>query len=52
MVDAAEAVDESLFEGDEPFTLFDRWLKAAEVSEPNDPNAMCVATVDEDGLPA
>jgi pyridoxamine 5'-phosphate oxidase len=50
-MDPAEAVDESLFEGDDPFGLFDRWLAAAEASEPNDPNAMCVATVDADGLP-
>ena len=50
-MDPAETVDESLFEGDDPFGLFDRWLKAAEVSEPNDPNGMAVATVDADGLP-
>ena len=50
-MEPAEAVDESLFEGDDPLGLFDRWLAAAEVGEPNDPNAMCVASVDEDGLP-
>ena len=50
-MDAAEAVDESLFEGDDPLALFDRWFAAAEVGEPNDPNGMCVATVDADGLP-
>lgn len=38
-------------EESEPFTLFARWLKDAEASEPNDPNAVAVATVDEDGLP-
>ncbi len=38
-------------EESEPFTLFARWLKDAEGSEPNDPNAVAVATVDEDGLP-
>ena len=50
-MDPAEAVDESLFEGDDPLALFDRWLKAAEAGEPNDPNGMAVATVDADGLP-
>ena len=50
-MDAAEAVDESLFEGDDPLALFDRWLAAAEAGEPNDPNGMAVATVDADGLP-
>lgn len=36
---------------DEPFGLFAAWLKEATASEPNDPNAMALATVDEDGLP-
>ena len=35
----------------EPFDLFQKWLKRAEETEPNDPNAMSLATVDEDGLP-
>jgi pyridoxamine 5'-phosphate oxidase len=37
-------------EGD-PFVLFDVWFEAAKVSEPNDPNAMALATVDDAGLP-
>jgi pyridoxamine 5'-phosphate oxidase len=36
---------------DEPFALFDHWLAEAAKSEPNDPNAMALATVDPDGLP-
>ena len=36
---------------DEPFALFADWLREAEASEPNDPNAMALATVDADGLP-
>jgi pyridoxamine 5'-phosphate oxidase len=36
---------------DEPFGLFAAWLKEATASEPNDPNAMTLATVDESGLP-
>jgi pyridoxamine 5'-phosphate oxidase len=35
----------------DPFMLFAEWLKDAEKSEPNDPNAMTLATVDEEGLP-
>ena len=34
-----------------PFDLFAEWLKAAEKTEPNDPNAMAVATVDASGMP-
>lgn len=35
----------------DPFAQFAAWLKDAEASEPNDPNAMAVATSDADGLP-
>jgi pyridoxamine 5'-phosphate oxidase len=35
----------------DPFELFAEWLKAAEKTEPNDPNAMAVATVDDAGMP-
>jgi pyridoxamine 5'-phosphate oxidase len=38
-------------EADEPFALFTRWLQDAEQHEPNDPNAMALATVDESGQP-
>lgn len=38
-------------EAAEPFAVFDAWMKEAERSEPNDPNAMAVATVDGNGLP-
>ena len=37
-------------EGD-PFELFQTWLAEAGKSEPNDPHAMTLATVDDDGLP-
>jgi pyridoxamine 5'-phosphate oxidase len=36
---------------DEPLALFAAWLKDASASEPRDPNAMTLATVDADGLP-
>ncbi len=38
-------------ERDDPFALFGEWLKDAEAKEPNDPNAMTLATVDEEGVP-
>ena len=38
-------------EASEPFSLFAEWLGEATRSEPNDPNAMALATVDADGLP-
>lgn len=34
-----------------PFELFDNWLQEATASEINDPNAMALSTVDQDGLP-
>ncbi|MFK8032818.1 MAG: pyridoxamine 5'-phosphate oxidase [Hyphomicrobiales bacterium] len=34
-----------------PFELFQAWLDEAIITEPNDPTAMSVATVDSDGLP-
>jgi pyridoxamine 5'-phosphate oxidase len=38
-------------EAAEPFALFESWLAEAEQHEPNDPNAMALATVDRDGQP-
>jgi len=35
----------------EPYRLFGRWLEDATASEPNDPNALALATVDADGMP-
>ena len=35
----------------EPLQLFAEWLEEARASEPNDPTAMSVATVDPDGMP-
>ncbi|MBN9478739.1 MAG: pyridoxamine 5'-phosphate oxidase [Bordetella sp.] len=43
--------DETLFERDDPIALFVEWLEAARTSEPNDPNAMALATVDAEGQP-
>ncbi len=38
-------------EENEPFSLFGAWLKEAQATEINDPNALALATVDADGLP-
>ena len=38
-------------EASEPLTLFANWFGDAEKTEPNDPNAVALATVDADGLP-
>ena len=43
--------DSGIVAARDPFALFADWLKEAEKSEPNDPNAMALATVDETGLP-
>ncbi len=43
--------DEKLFAGEEPFTIFRRWLKEARETEINDPDAIALATVDKEGLP-
>ncbi|MDQ2893267.1 MAG: pyridoxamine 5'-phosphate oxidase [Pseudomonadota bacterium] len=37
---------------DDPFALFDTWFAEAKASEPNDPNAMALATADGAGRPA
>jgi pyridoxamine 5'-phosphate oxidase len=49
-------IDETLKSSDftaesEPYRLFEAWLADATASEPNDPTAMTLATVDETGLP-
>ncbi len=36
----------------DPFALFQEWMAAAEQTEPNDPNAMALATAAADGAPA
>jgi pyridoxamine 5'-phosphate oxidase len=38
-------------EAEEPWALFQTWMDEAARSEPSDPNAMALATVDPDGLP-
>jgi pyridoxamine 5'-phosphate oxidase len=40
-----------IFAGSDPFALAQSWLTEAEASEPNDPNAIALSTVDANGLP-
>jgi pyridoxamine 5'-phosphate oxidase len=36
----------------DPFEIFRDWMAEAEKTEPNDPNAMALATADADGIPS
>ena len=36
----------------EPYGLFEAWFAEAQAREPNDPNAMCLATTTPDGWPS
>ncbi len=47
----AANADETMFERSEPYGLFAEWLEAAKEGEPNDANAMTLATIDADGMP-
>lgn len=40
-----------IFAGADPFVIAGRWLAEAEKSESNDPNAIALATVDQEGMP-
>ena len=40
-----------IFAGDDPFAIARSWLAEAEPLEPNDPNAIALATVDAAGFP-
>ena len=47
----AAAVPPPPLSAEDPFALFAGWLAEANAAEPNDGNAMALATVDETGLP-
>lgn len=47
----AEDDQGEVFMRDEPLALFAEWFDLAKAKEPNDPNAMALATADADGLP-
>ena len=42
---------DGIFAGDDPVAIAQRWLEEAAKTEPEDPNAIALATVDGDGLP-
>jgi pyridoxamine 5'-phosphate oxidase len=51
-----QTLTERLFEDSDrtdldPLAVFEEWFALAKESEPNDPHAMALATVDDDGLP-
>lgn len=47
----SELTNDDFFEHDEPLALFRDWLDEASRTEPNDPNAVALATVDRAGMP-
>jgi pyridoxamine 5'-phosphate oxidase len=50
--EGSKAMDrDGIFAGDDPFAIARAWLAEAEPVEPNDPNAIALATVDAQGLP-
>lgn len=40
-----------IFAGDDPFVIARQWLETASTTEPSDPNAIALASVDATGLP-
>lgn len=51
-LDDAALADSVIPAGADPFALFEEWFAAAHVGEPNDPNAMALATATPTGAPA
>jgi pyridoxamine 5'-phosphate oxidase len=51
MMTETQLTDRDFTEADEPLRLFAAWLEDATRSEPNDPTATALATVDADGMP-
>ena len=45
------ADDTALFASEDPVALFEEWMELARAKEPEDPNAMALATADGDGFP-
>ncbi len=42
---------DGIFAGDDPFIITQSWLAEAKTTEPNDPNAIALSTVDATGMP-
>lgn len=52
MPDTAITATSGIPDVTDPFGLFETWLKEAKASEPNDPNALALATSTADGRPS
>ncbi|MDJ0978389.1 MAG: pyridoxamine 5'-phosphate oxidase [Erythrobacter sp.] len=48
----SQLADSRIPSGIDPYALFDAWMAEAEASEPNDPNAMALATANAAGAPS
>jgi pyridoxamine 5'-phosphate oxidase len=48
---AEQAKRDGIFAGDDPFALASDWLAEATKTEPEDPNAIALSTVDATGMP-
>lgn len=48
----AQLADSVIPSGADPYALFDEWFVEAKISEPNDPNAMALATADASAMPS
>ena len=51
-LDETQLADSAIPAGADPFALFDEWFALAKESEPNDPNAMALATATPAGAPS
>lgn len=51
-LDKAQLADSAIASDSDPFALFDAWFALAQESEPNDPNAMALATATPEGRPS
>ncbi|MBP0447367.1 pyridoxamine 5'-phosphate oxidase [Roseomonas sp. SSH11] len=51
-VPAGEAHGAGIPDATDPYGLFEAWFAEAVAKEPNDPNAMCLATTTPDGWPS
>jgi pyridoxamine 5'-phosphate oxidase len=51
-LDNAQLADSAIPSGADPYTLFGEWFAQARESEPNDSNAMALATATADGRPS
>ncbi len=51
-LNAAQLADSAIPSGADPYALFDEWFALAKESEPNDPNAVAIATATADAAPS